>query len=246
MRGCLSALLLCGLAPVAYATHPLVSDDPNTQSGGHHQIEANTDWARQDEVHTHVGALTYSYGAQDNLDLYLNIPLTFTAPSGINDVGVGAKWRFLENETMSSALKPELQLPTGDEARSLGNGRTSARLTAIVAYDAQPWRLLGNLGLSVNRYRLQADRDTRRGIVWHASASLWYSLSDQWKLLSDIGADSDVDKASYKHPGFVLAGVMYSPAPNLDLDAGVRFDLRCSACSALSNRQVGVGVAARF
>ncbi len=246
MRGRLLAALLCGLAPMAYATHPLVSDDPNTQGKAHHQIEANTDWTRQDETRTRVGAFTYSYGALDNLDVYVNIPLTFTPPSGINDVSIGAKWRFQENDTLSSALKPELLLPSGDETRGLGFGRASARLTAIVAYDAQPWRLLGNVGVSVNRYKRQADRDLNRSIVWQVSASAWYAFNEQWKLLSDIGVARALDKASQAYPGFVLAGLMYSPTPNLDFDAGMRLGLRCRACSALSDRQVGVGLAVRF
>lgn len=246
MRGLLLAALLGGLAPLAYATHPLVSDDPNTQGCGHHQIEVNTDWVTQDENRTRVGTFTYSYGVLDNLDVYANIPRTFTAPTGINDLSLGMKWRYQENDTFSSALKPELLLPTGDETQGLGYGRASARLTAIVAYDAQPWRLLGNAGVSVNRYKLQADRDTLRSIVWRASASAWYALNEQWKLLSDVGVERALDKDRNAYPGFVLAGMMYSPTPHLDFDAGMRFDLRCRACSALSNRQVGVGVAARF
>lgn len=246
LRGCLLAALLCGFAPLANATHPLVTDDPNTQGSAHHQIEANTDWATQEAAHAHVGTLTYSYGASDTLDVYVNVPLTFTAPSGLNDLSLGAKWRFLESDAFSAALKPELLLPTGDETKALGYGRAGAKLTAIVDYEARPWRLLGNVGVTVNRYKLPADRETMRNVIWQASASAWYALSEHWKMLSDVGIARAIDKASNALPGFVLAGLMYSPTPNLDLDAGMRVDLRCRTCSALSNRQVGVGLAARF
>lgn len=81
-----------------------------------------------------------------------------------------------------------------------------------------------------------------------ASASAWDALNERWKLLSDIGTERARarDKNRNAYPGFVLAGLMYLPTPNLDVDVGMRMNLRCRACSALSNDQVGVGLAARF
>lgn len=246
MRNRLLAALFCGFAPLAYAAHPLVTDDPYTQGDGGQQVEANTDWATQDDTHKHIGSFTYTYGVADNLDVFINVPMTFTTPSGINDLSLGAKWRILDTNGFSAAIKPELLLPTGDETKMLGTGRENGKLTGIVAYDAQPWRVFGNLGISINRYKLQADQDANRSVTWSASASVWYSLNEQWKLLGDIGIARNIEKASNSYPGFLIAGAMYSPTPNLDLDVGVRFGQQCSTCSVQANRQVGVGLAARF
>jgi len=246
MRTLLFAALLWMIAPLVFGAHPLVTDDPGTQGRGNQQIEANTDWARQRDASAHIGSFTYTYGALDTLDVFLSAPQAFNAPSGLEDMSLGAKWRFHESETLSLAIEPQLFLPTGDETKSLGNGKTSMALTGILAYDTAPWRLLGNLALLVNRYKLQADRDANHSVIWRTSMSIWRILNHEWKLVSDMGIQRSVEKAADSNPGFLLAGFIYSPTPHLDLDAGVKFGLQCGACTAVPKRQGGVGLTVRF
>lgn len=247
MRSNLLALLLSGLlGQSAYAAHPLVTDDTNTQDQGNSQIEANTDRVRQTGGYSSVGTLTYSYGATGNLDVYVNTPMTFSSPSDINDAALGVKWRFIETDVASMALKSELLLPTGNENKDLGNGRTSMSMTLIGSYDAAPWTLHGNLAVTFNRYALQSQRDENRSLVWRMSAAAWYALNEKWRLVTDIGIARNIEKNSDAHPGYLVLGAIYSPRDNLDLDAGWRMGLGCGECAAQIKRQFGVGLTWRF
>jgi hypothetical protein len=247
MRSKLLPLLLGLLGQSAYAAHPLVTDDTSTQDQGNSQIEANTDRLRQPGGYTSIGTLTYSYGVLRNLDIFINAPMTFSSPSGVNDTGLGAKWRLVETDTASMALKAELLLPAGDEKKDLGNGLVSTAFTLIGSYEAAPWTLHGNVAAVFNRYALQSQRDEHHhSTLWRISAAAWYAVTERWRLVADIGIARKTEKNGDANPGYLLVGAIYSPLDNLDLDAGWRVGLGCGECAAQIKRQFGLGVTWRF
>jgi hypothetical protein len=239
-------LLLFCATQAGHAAHPLITDDTGTQDKGHYQIETNTDRAMHDGITTHVGAFSYTAGLLTNLDIFVNAPISFSAPARINDISLGAKWRLFEAGAASIALKPELLLPTGDQNKGLGNGLASVALTMIGSYDAAPWFLHGNLWLARNRFALQADREANRRSLWRVSAAAWYAISEQTKLVLDAGIDRNWDKQSEANPAYVLAGVIYSPITSVDIDAGVKFGLGCNSCNNKIGHQAGIGLTWRF
>ncbi|MQR00145.1 transporter [Glaciimonas soli] len=235
-------LYLTFVMPAAFAGHPFVTDDTNTQGTGNQQLEANTDWASQDGASVHEGNITYTVGASDKLDVYVNVPVTYTTPRGLNDTTLGAKWRFYEEGAMSFALRPELILPTGNQHFGNGNGRTSTTLTLIGSYDAAPWTFNANIGISSDRYDLQIDRDENQRAVWYASTAASYQLNEQWMVAADIGVARNSERAQSVNPAYFLTGLVYSPTKNVDLDAGIKFGLN----EAEVAHQLGVGVTWRF
>jgi hypothetical protein len=134
------------VAQAGHAALPLVTDDTGTQDKGRHQVKINTDWVRQAGSSSHVGAATYTFDVLPNLDVFVSAPVTFSSPSGVNDISPGAKWRFFDHDDFSMALKPELLLPSGDPNKGLGTGRTGLAFTLIASYEAAPWSLHVNLG----------------------------------------------------------------------------------------------------
>jgi hypothetical protein len=244
----IAALLLGStLLYPAYAAHPLVTEDTGTQDQGNSQLETNTDFSlANDGSDTRSAALTYSYGALKNLDIFVNTPLTLSAPSGINDVSLGAKWRFYENGPASLAFKPELLMPSGNADKGLGNGRASASLSLVGSYDAAPWAWHANLAVNINHYRLPADQDANRSVLWRASLAVTHALSEQWKLVFDTGIARNRDSSSRLTPAYLLGGMIYSPAPSLDLDAGIRYGIGCRSCDGELDRQIGFGLTWRF
>lgn len=242
------ALLACTticFAP-AYAAHPLVTDDPGTQGADKHQIEINTDHLRGAAGRSKISTLTYTYGINDGLDIYLNAPYTISRPAGINDVGVGVKWRFYENEGWSLAIKPELLMPSGDAARGLGSGRPGLSLLGILSVELGDWQILANMGISETRYRLAADRNTFHHAGWNLSAAAIYQVNEQWKIAGDIGMARNPERTGSGTLSYMLLGLIYSPTPQLDLDIGVRRGLNCNACTSQIRRQVGAGLTWRF
>jgi hypothetical protein len=239
--------LFAGVLQVAHAAHPLITDDAGTQDTGNHQIEVNTDRynAHATKSHTRIGEFTYAYGVHDNLDAFASLPFTLTSPKGANDAVIGLKWRFFESNQISLALKPEAWLTSGNVNRGLGNGRTGAAVTFIGAYDAAPWQLLANIAMEFPRYALVADREAKRTALWRTSIAALCAIDARWKLVADTGISRNADRAGSQHPAFMLAGVVYSPNPQLDLDAGIRVNRRCSPCDE-GRRQFGVGATWRF
>jgi hypothetical protein len=239
---CVSTLFLIGFKQPADAAHPLVTDDSSTQGRGNSQIELNADWARFANETGRVAAFTYSYGATDALDLYGNLPVSLASPSGKGDLSFGAKWRFQQGERTSLAVKPELYLATGNASKGLGNGSTGLGLTLIASHGAGPWRFDGNIGLTANRYREPPFGNARHPIVWRVSGALAYSLNAHWTLVADTGIARNIEKAGKTHPAFILAGAIYTPRRDVDIDVGIKAGLN----AAEVHRQAGAGLTLRF
>ncbi len=236
------ASLLLALPLHVLGAHPFVTDDTTTQGRGNQQWELNTDWSRQHEATQHVANATYSYGVLDNLDLFTNLPATLSAPAGIGDVSLGAKWRFYEDAGSSLGLKPVLQISSGNQAVGNGSGRTNLALTLIGTRYAGPWALHANLGIASNRQAANATQAGEHQLLWQASAALSYDLHQRWKMLADLGIARNPDPASRIHPAYFLTGLIYSPNKDIDLDAGAKFGLNRAA----SQQQFGVGLTWRF
>lgn len=239
---CFHLLCLVGLGQAAYAAHPLVTDDTSTQGRRRNQIEVNSDWARFDGEKGHAGTFTYSVGATDALDLYANIPVSLSSPSGRGDLSFGAKWRFWEIPRSSLAIKPELFLPTGNELRGLGNGSPSLAVTLLASHTYGRWGVDGNIGLTANRYKVPPFSDARHLIVWRASVALAYSLNDRLVVVADTGIARNIEKAEKTNPAFILIGTIYSPRQHVDIDIGIKAGLN----AAEVKRQVGAGLSVRF
>lgn len=135
-----------------FAAHPLITDDTGTQGKGNTQIELTVEHGYEQEDGTRENTANtnavFSYGVRDNVDLILTLPHrrisseaedgSRTVNRGQGDVGLDVKWRFYEKENLSLALKPGLTMPTGDETKNLGAGRTRQSLYLTTSYDADP------------------------------------------------------------------------------------------------------------
>ncbi len=178
-----AVLLWSGLA---FAAHPLITDDKGTQGKGKFQLEVNSEFTYDKErvfdedAGEHVTEKTIggelaailSYGVKDNLDIVLGFPYQWNKAKkdgtvesdvdGISDISLEAKWRFFEQDGLSFALKPGVTLPTGDEKKGLGNGRASYGLVLITTKEIEPWAFHLNLGYTHNGYKLQEDKEANR------------------------------------------------------------------------------------
>jgi hypothetical protein len=137
-----SLFLLLFLADIAFAAHPLITDDANTQGRGNVQVEVSgqisinkykvsDDGGEPLTVHSRGSELktTVSYGIVDPVDLLVTIPLqwetletdssTFFPENGVADVALEMKWLFLKKNGFLFALKPGITLPEGDTDKNL-------------------------------------------------------------------------------------------------------------------------------
>lgn len=225
--------------PASYAAHPLITDDTGTQGKGKVLFELNgqssydkTDSSANEKTKSRESEIkaAISRGITDNIDVIVGFPyqwkktevndVTTSNDDGIADVSVEVKWRFFEKNGFSFALKPGLTLPAGDKDKGLGTGRVVGTLFFITSKEVNPWAYHINLGYKRNENQLDQRED-----IWHASLAGEYKVIQNLKLVANIGAERNTDKASNTNPAYMLGGFIYSIRENLDFDLGVKVGL---------------------
>ena len=247
--GCaLTAALLMTAPGAGRAAHPFITDDSGTQGAGKWQLELLGERSRHDRVADPGGGPVQSsgrttsfnpvltYGVLDNLDVALGFNYTrfritesgatTEAANGAGDSTLELKWRFYESGPFSVALKPGLLLPSGNENRGLGTGRTSWGVNLIADYDAEPWVFLANVAYNHARFKLPQDQADNRHDLWRVSAGAEYAVAKQLRLVGELGARTNPARNDAFFPGqhgrFAMLGAIYSPTENIDLDIGLR------------------------
>lgn len=241
-RGSLRRLMVAGaviLLPAgAWAALPLITDDTGTQGKGKFQFEIGGEYDRDRETvfgvtiretDTIIGT-TLTYGLTDRTDIFIGAPYTWntvkeegvpdTRAHGIGDTALGAKWRFWENVGLSLGLKPFITLPSANDSKGMGSGKIGLGIFFITTAEYEPWTFHVNLGYILNENTLNERKD-----VWHASLASDYAVSKNWKLCTDIGTETNRDRASEIEPRYALAGIIYSPAEHIELSLGVKHGL---------------------
>jgi predicted porin len=241
------AALIC--TPL-YAAHPLLTEDTGTQGPGNYQLELMLDQTRDHEpgatVRESAMMAVLSYGVLENADLQFGLPYTRQhthdaagrhASQGPLDATVDFKWRFFEREALSLALKPGLTLPTGDKDRGFGAGRATWGVLGILSYEPGPLSFHSHIG-----YRRNNNAVDQRTSLRHLSAAVTYQATEQLKLVADISADTNPDRADSGSVRYRIMGFIYSPTSWLDLDVGWKH----GHGRAAADRAFLIGVAVRW
>lgn len=228
MNNPIPAVTLLLVAIPAAAFHPLVTDDTGTQGKGRSQVELafeiGRDGCDEGEHRRDAGAATIAFGAVDALDLQASVPYEravlsaadgSTRAAGMGDASLELKWRFFERGGLSLAWKPGVTAPTGDAEAGLGSGRVTARSGLLATLRRGRFAGHANAGYAYN-----PNHDGERLHLWRFSAAAEAQLRERWKLVADAGISRDVGTGA--DPVFVMAGLVFSPAPWLDLDAGLK------------------------
>jgi hypothetical protein len=229
------ALTLTVFTGISFAAHPLITDDTGTQGKGKAQLELNSEFNsdKDNGVKTTGGevAAALSYGLADNVDLVLGMPYVWGKvkedgvvvynEKGLSDMSLELKWRFYEADNgWSFALKPGVSLPTGDDAKGLGAGRAAYGIAFITTKELKPWAFHFNLGYVYSDNKVDERKD-----IWHVSAAAEVEVVKDLKIVGNIGMQRNPDKALNTNPAFILGGLIYSLAENMDVDFGVKAGL---------------------
>lgn len=239
MRLVLSAVGFFIMTTVAFAGHPLVTDDTATQGKGHGQVEFGLalfcDKDSVDEWTTlkrDGGDFTVvaTVGLFDAVDAIVQLPYAWYSmkendnfigrEDGILDFTFDVKWRLFEKDGWSLAIKPGVSFPTGDDDRGLGVGHMSYRFFLIGTREWGPCAVHVNAGYARSENAFEANKD-----LWHASAAFEVKIMESLKLMANAGIERNPDPKSENHPAFVLGGVSYDVSEKMTLDAGVKYGL---------------------
>lgn len=230
----LPALLLALGSVPAFAFQPLITDDTGTQGAGGNQLEFGVSEDREKfdgtTTRTRTLPIVYTRGLADPLDVFIGIDhqrirsdVPDTSASGRGNPVIGLKWRFYENEgsKTSLAVKPEIALPVSGsrEARGLGTGKTSHRLTAILTQELGFGAVHANLGVARDRFR---DPGVSPNVsTTHASVAPVWDVAEGWKLAADLGTDSARGGGQRVRANYFEIGAIYSPNKDLDFALGL-------------------------
>lgn len=107
-----------------------------------------------------------------------------------------------------------------DDTGTQGKG-----LTFITSKEIRPWVLHFNLGYMRNEYKLREDKKANRKDIWHVSLASEVEVVKNLKLVGNIGMERNSEKASSRHPAFILGGLIYSISENIDVDFGIKAGL---------------------
>jgi len=241
------AIVLGIAATHLHAAHPLLTEDTGTQGAGNFQIEGSYDTLREhpDPELTRadlvVGVLSYGLAATLDLQIgYLYLRHSHVmggTVEGGGDAIVGLKWRFLERDGFSMGLKPDVTIPSGDDEQGLGQGRKTYGAALILSSEAGDWAFHVHLGT-----RRNPNTVGERSKLYHVSAAALYRVAEKLRLALDAAVISQPDPALSSDLAFLTAGLIYSPAKNVDLDFGWRAALN----DAAADRTLGVGITVRW
>ncbi len=103
-------------------------------------------------------AIEFNYGILPNTQFHIVAPLAFSIPkgetayAGYGDTEVGVKYRFVDQSSVipDIAAFPLVEVPTGNAARNLGNGKTQLYLPLWLQKDIGKWTVYGGSGYWIN------------------------------------------------------------------------------------------------
>jgi hypothetical protein len=140
----------------AWAGPPFQTDDPEPVEYHHYEAYAfGTFDHSAASTYSELPAAEFNMGVAPNLQLHIIVPGAYLYPSdayGIGDVELGAKYRFVQENSKWPQVGafPLLELPTGNSRRGLGNGQVWARLPLWLQKSYGPWTTYGGAGYQIN------------------------------------------------------------------------------------------------
>jgi hypothetical protein len=144
---------------VTWAGPPFVTDDPEPVEYRHWEIYLASEHAKDKDGWSGTAPhFEVNYGAWPNLQLHLIAPLAYVNPNagpshyGFGDMELGVKFRFLQETDRLPQVGtfPQIEVPTGNHTRGLGNGRAQIFLPIWFQKSWGPWTSYGGGGYWIN------------------------------------------------------------------------------------------------
>ena len=192
---------------LARAGPPFVTDDPEPPPPGGWEINVPFIVERTPgETDMDAPLFDLNYGLPD-VQLKLEIPIKVVHEdsngtlAGAGDLLLGVKWRFLniENSQLQLGIYPQLLIPTGDQARGLGEGRAAFVLPLVAQKSWDKWTLYGNVG-----YWWRTAAETRDYV--YAGVVLEREISDRLTLGVELFGNSPKERGGRSDVAFNIGG----------------------------------------
>jgi hypothetical protein len=225
--------LLCALAlatSVAFAGHPMLSEDTGTQGRRNAELELGYAWGQDHGLSSFLFQPQLSYGVSSTLDLIIQPSWTSVdtpgvgREKGLGDTNLDFKWRFYGAAPWSVGVRAGLELPTAHDDLGLADHKVSGHGILVFTGDFNPVTIHANLG-----YTRAPEFENARANLYHFSAAAMYAANERMFFIFDTAVDSNPDSRQSMPPAVALLGLIYTARPGLDLDLGYRSRLNTAA-----------------
>lgn len=226
------SFLLCFPA-LSIAQMPLITDNTGTQGKSNGQIEISNGLGFHNEhrcvENSSEISPVFSYGLTDKSDFVVGFPFlntkiyddtTTNIMSGFSDLNIEFKYRFLEKNKISLAIKPGFSIPTGNYVKGLGSGKFSPSMFFITTLELEKMFLNGNIGYLRNENKCGDDLN-----IWHISFDADIKLSNEFHFVLNSGIEKNPDISDKTLPVFGLAGFYYNVNENCELSLGYKYGI---------------------
>ncbi|MEX8518490.1 MAG: hypothetical protein AB3X44_08245 [Leptothrix sp. (in: b-proteobacteria)] len=213
-------------AGAAFAGHPLQTEDTGTQGVGKVELENGLSWSNTAGTQLFAFEPQVAYGLTPTVDLIVQPSwLRSRDESGLTvrgwgDTIVDGKWRFVDDEALSFAVRAGVSLATSQNGLGIEHGKVSTHAVLVATYEAAPFTVHGNLGLTQNPGGTE-----ERTLIGRVSGALTWAANDALTLAVDAGAESNPDPTRRVWISSLLAGAIYTLRPELDVDVGYQSSL---------------------
>jgi hypothetical protein len=186
---------------------PFVTDDPEPPPPGGWEINVPFILNRTPgKTEMNAPLFDFNYGLPD-VQLKLEFPINLVdeksrgTTAGPGDLLVGVKWRFfkIEQSQLQLGIYPQVQVPTGDRARGLGDGRPAFVLPLLAQKNWGKWTLYGNLG-----FWWQSAPELRNYV--YAGAVLERELNDRLTLGAELFGNWPKERGGGSDVAFNVGG----------------------------------------
>ena len=224
--------ILVGAAPPALAMHPMLTEDTGTQGKGRFELELGFERVREGDATSFEFGPQLSWGALDNVDLivrpaWLDLRGDADSTRGLGDTALDVKWRFHEDGPWSYGLRAGLDLPTGNEGKGLGSGKTGYHGVLIATCATEPLTLSANVGvLHVGNLPLQ-----RRNLGLATVGAVW-EAREGLKLAAEVDTATNPDPGRSSWPTVTRVGIVWSLDKHWDVDVGYQVPINRPAPDA--------------
>ena len=194
--------LIAGVTP-SLAGPPFFTDDPEPVELRHNEFYVFGTLDHADGARAITGpAIEYNRGIAPNTQFHIVLPMAWNVPAqgatatGIGDIEVGIKYRFvdIEDDGFQLGVFPMVELGTGSARRGLGNGRTWYRLPLWVQKSVGAWTFDGGGGWIVNPAPGMYDAS-------FGGALVQYSFNPRWTLGVEVFRQNAL---AADEPGYTL------------------------------------------
>ncbi len=213
LRGAIPAAV--ALVPtLAWAGPPFVTDDPEPVEEGHFEINNAVQFI--DQGGTRVASapgIDANYGPAPDTQIHLGVSLAYAKPPGqkaavgYGDTELGLKYRVVDEDedgwVPQISVYPNLEIPTGNAARGLGEGFTRAFLPIWIEKTRGPWTVYGGGG-----YWLNQDRARGQQNYWFTGIAALRKLDDDLALGGEIFGQTPSIIGAKRSAGFNLGGTL--------------------------------------